>query len=132
MTSIEPGHVTKPKDAASEVQKGSNRLQPDSTSQDGWFPTLTHVINDSPGSKKNENIIVKVTSWTTSNEHKSLKSLLGEAAQSDKAKSPKFGTHSLNQNKCSFPENSNSGSKTEVNKLLGQGTKPLLKGLVRR
>ncbi|OIV89791.1 hypothetical protein TanjilG_31377 [Lupinus angustifolius] len=94
---------------------------PDSTSQAGWFPTLTKVINDSPGRKKNEKIIAKVKNWSTSNEHKPLKSLLGEAAQSDKAKYPKFGGHSLNQKNFNFPENSNSGSKT-VNSILGSGS----------
>ncbi|KAL4591133.1 hypothetical protein LXL04_004083 [Taraxacum kok-saghyz] len=52
----------------------------------GWFPTITNVSNESEGRKKNEEVIAKVTNWTTENNNKHstpLKNLLGEA------KSPK-------------------------------------------
>lgn len=52
MTLVESSHVVSLKGAAaSEVQ---NSQQPDSTSQAGWFPTQTHVNNESQGRKKNE------------------------------------------------------------------------------
>ncbi|XP_019445698.1 PREDICTED: uncharacterized protein LOC109349381 [Lupinus angustifolius] len=105
------------KAAASEVQKGSNSQQQDSISQAGWFPTLTQAINESPERKKNEEIIAKVTNWSTCKEHTPLKSLLGEAAHSSKAKPPKFGGHSLNQKIGKLPENSSSGL-TTLNSIL--------------
>ncbi|CAL0306327.1 unnamed protein product [Lupinus luteus] len=111
------------KAAASEVQKGSNLQQSDSTSQAGWFPTLTQAINESPGRKKNEEIIAKVTNWSTCKEHTPLKSLLGEAAHSSKAKSPNFGAHSLNQKIGKLPENSSSGL-TTVNSILSPESSP--------
>ncbi|XP_052208274.1 uncharacterized protein LOC127812039 isoform X2 [Diospyros lotus] len=47
--------------------------------QTAWFPSLTDVVNESQGRKKNEEIIAKVTNWTTGKQHTPLQSLLGEA-----------------------------------------------------
>ncbi|KAK7247035.1 hypothetical protein RIF29_41911 [Crotalaria pallida] len=118
MTWVEPGHVVSPKAADSEGQKGLDPQQPNSTMQAGWFPTLTQVTNESPGRKKNEEIIAKVTNWSTSKEHTPLKSLLGEAAQSNKPRSPRLEGNSANQKNSKIPENSISGLKT-VNSILG-------------
>ncbi|XP_019174380.1 PREDICTED: uncharacterized protein LOC109169923 isoform X3 [Ipomoea nil] len=45
----------------------------------GWFPSLNNVVNESQGRKKNEEIIAKVTNWSTGKQHTPLKNLLGEA-----------------------------------------------------
>ncbi|KAK7319004.1 hypothetical protein RJT34_03713 [Clitoria ternatea] len=117
MTLVEPKQVSS-KAIASEVQKVQDRQQPDSTSQAGWCPTLTQVVNESQGKKKNEEIIAKVTNWSTSKEHTPLKSLLGEAAHSNKPKSPKVEEISVNQKNSKVGENNGSGL-TTVNSILG-------------
>ncbi|OIW21965.1 hypothetical protein TanjilG_18163 [Lupinus angustifolius] len=116
MTLVEPVHVFNPKAAACEVEKGSNPQQSDSTSQTGSI--LTQVINKSPGRKKNEEIIAKVTNPGTRKVRTPLKSLLDEATDSDKAKSSTFGVHASNQENGKFPEHSSSKLKT-VNSILG-------------
>ncbi|KAK3416889.1 hypothetical protein EUGRSUZ_H02631 [Eucalyptus grandis] len=55
--------------------------------QAGWFPSLPHAANDSQGRKKNEEIIAKVTNWSTGKQHSPLKSLLVEANRESKLKS---------------------------------------------
>ncbi|RZC12545.1 hypothetical protein D0Y65_012355 [Glycine soja] len=117
MTLVDPGQVS-PKANASEVQKGQNTQQPDSTSQAAWFPTLTQVVNESQGRKKNEEIIAKVTNWSASKEHTPLKSLLGEAAHSSKPRSPKMEEKSVSQKSGKVPEKNGSGL-TTVNSILG-------------
>ena len=57
--------------------------------QAAWFPSITHVANESQGRKKNEETIAKVTNWSTGKQHTPLKSLLGEASLETRAKSPK-------------------------------------------
>lgn len=122
MTLVEPGHVVGPKPAASEDQTELNKEHPDSSpSQAGWFPTLTHVTNESQGRKKNEEIIAKVTNWSTSKQQNTpLKSLLGEAAHnSSKPKSPKLEKHSVNQKNVKVTED-NGSRLTTVNSILGR------------
>ncbi|CAN0898589.1 hypothetical protein LINGRAHAP2_LOCUS19789, partial [Linum grandiflorum] len=58
---------------ASESKAGA------SPAQAGWFPSITNVVNESEGRKKNEAIIAKVTTNRTQ-----LKSLLGEANEETK------------------------------------------------
>ena len=116
MTLVDPSQVS-PKASASEVQKGQNTQHTDSTSQAAWFPTLTQVVNESQGRKKNEEIIAKVTNWSTSKEHTPLKSLLGEAAHSSKPRSPKM-ENSVNQKSGKVLEKNGSGL-TTVNSILG-------------
>lgn len=70
--------------------------KPASSQTTGWFPSITHVVNESQGRKKNEEIIAKVTNWSTGKQHTPLKSLLGEASLASKAKSP-------NQNESQAP-----------------------------
>ncbi|CAJ1938743.1 unnamed protein product [Sphenostylis stenocarpa] len=117
MTLVEPSQVS-PKATASEIQKGQNPKEPDSTSQAGWFPTINQVVNESQGRKRNEEIIAKVTNWSASKDHTPLKSLLGEAAHSNKPKSPKVGENSESQKSSQVPEKNGSGL-TTVNSILG-------------
>lgn len=90
MTLVEPrGRVDK-KAAVSEIETVQGTQQPNSEAlQAGWFPSLTNVVNESAGRKKNEDIISKVTNWSTG-KHQSipLKNLLGEAKVGTKPKSP--------------------------------------------
>ncbi|KAK7400047.1 hypothetical protein VNO78_11246 [Psophocarpus tetragonolobus] len=116
MTLVEPRQVS-PKAAAFEDQKGQNPQEPDSTSQAAWLPTLTQVVNESQGRKKNEEIIAKVTNWSTSKEHTPLKSLSGEAAHNKKPKSPKMEENAVN--KSGKVHEKNYSGLTTVNSILG-------------
>ncbi|KAJ6956363.1 hypothetical protein NC652_007442 [Populus alba x Populus x berolinensis] len=97
MTLVEPTDGIDQKADASEAQTTQNPQQPKAASvQAGWFPSITNVVNDSPGRKKNEKIMAKVTNWNTGKEHPPLKSpqhapsknLLGKANMETKSKSP--------------------------------------------
>ncbi|KAM1385287.1 hypothetical protein ACFX15_031013 [Malus domestica] len=89
MTLVEPGGVDNQKATAAEIKTAQNPEQPrPAPLQAGWFPSITHVVNESPGRKKNEEIIAKVTNWSTGKQHTPLKNLLGEAYLENKAKSP--------------------------------------------
>ncbi|XP_073150462.1 uncharacterized protein [Henckelia pumila] len=83
MTLVQPGKTPDSVAAptASEVESVQHNQQPKSESlQAGWFPSLTNVVNDSQGRKKNEEIIAKVTNWNAGKEHHGqLKNLLNEA-----------------------------------------------------
>lgn len=50
------------------------------------FPSLAPVANESSGRKRNEEIIAKVTNWSTGKQHLSLKSYLVESESSPSAK----------------------------------------------
>lgn len=118
MTLVKPGHEVGPKASASEVQKGDD---PEKLNQAGWFPTLTQVVNESPGRKKNEEIIAKVTNWSASKQHTPLKSLLGEAANSNKPpKSPKLEENQVQTSpKAGKVSKDNGSGLTTVNSILG-------------
>ncbi|KAL5781956.1 hypothetical protein ACOSP7_006985 [Xanthoceras sorbifolium] len=90
MTLVEPGGGANHKAAAPETQTIQNLQQQNAaaSSQAGWFPSLTHVVNESEGRKKNEEIIAKVTNWSTGKQHTPLKNLLGEAKHEARPKSP--------------------------------------------
>lgn len=76
--------------AASEVQQ-----HPSSTSsQAGWFPTLTQAINESQGRKKNEEIVAEITN-RNSEQKTPPQSPLSEAANSNKLESPKLEESSI-------------------------------------
>ncbi|KAH0634459.1 hypothetical protein KY290_037870 [Solanum tuberosum] len=82
MTLVEWGESSANKKAtASEIETQLNAQQPKAESlKAGWFPSITNVVNESQGRKKNEEIIAKVTNWSTvKQQHTPLKSLLGEA-----------------------------------------------------
>ncbi|KAK3204678.1 hypothetical protein Dsin_018724 [Dipteronia sinensis] len=88
MTLVEPGGEVNHKAAAPQTQTIQNSQQQNAaSSQAGWFPSLTHVVNESEGRKKNEEIIAKVTNWSTG-KHTPLKNLLGEAKHGARPKSP--------------------------------------------
>jgi hypothetical protein len=89
MTLVEPKDGGDQKTGASETHTGQNPQQHSASVQAGWFPSLTNVINESEGRKKNEEIIAKVTNWSAGKQHTPLKSLLGEASLESKAKSKK-------------------------------------------
>ena len=63
MTLVEPRGVDDKKATGSETLTAvQNPEQPKPASlQTGWFPSMTHVVNESQGRKKNEEIIAKVT-----------------------------------------------------------------------
>lgn len=89
MTLVEPGGVDNQKATGAEIKTAQNLEQPKPAPlQAGWFPSITHVVNESPGRRKNEEIIAKVTNWSTGKQHTPLKNLLGEAYLENKAKSP--------------------------------------------
>ncbi|MED6148787.1 hypothetical protein PIB30_056183 [Stylosanthes scabra] len=114
MTLVEPGLMVGPK-STPEVETDPNKQRPDSSSsQAAWFPTLTHISNESEGRKRNEEIIAKVTS----KQNTPLKSLLVEARNSKKPKSPKSDKDSANQKRVRVAEDNGSGLMT-VNSILG-------------
>nr|XP_043624915.1 enolase-phosphatase E1-like [Erigeron canadensis] len=85
MTLVEPEGKDQ-RSVSSEVQ--DSKQQPNSeASQEGWFPTLPKVNNESEGRKKNEEAIAKVTNWSSGKQSTPLKNLLGEA-KSPSAKQP--------------------------------------------
>ncbi|KAK6161622.1 hypothetical protein DH2020_005003 [Rehmannia glutinosa] len=74
MTLVQSGGECNQVSAVSEIEAVQNNQQPDSHAlQAGWFPSITNVLNESEGRKKNEEIIAKVTK-----QHNPLKSLLNE------------------------------------------------------
>ncbi|GFY81736.1 pentatricopeptide repeat (PPR) superfamily protein [Actinidia rufa] len=89
MTLVEHQDKVDQKAAASDIQKVENtQHQKSEAQQAGWFPSLTNIVNESQGRKKNEEIIAKVTNWSAGKQHAPLKSLLGEANLETKPKSP--------------------------------------------
>ncbi|CAL5347809.1 unnamed protein product [Camellia sinensis] len=98
MTLVERGDRVDQNAASDDIQAG--------------FPSFTNVDNQSQGRKKNEEIIAKVTNWSTGKQHIPLKSLLGEANLETKLKSP-IPKQTLTLTK------SNDGSATTVNSILG-------------
>ncbi|PKI70240.1 hypothetical protein CRG98_009372 [Punica granatum] len=89
--SLEKSEVFEPPSFMTLVEptgKGEKTATSSSHGQPGWFPSLTNVTNDSPGRKKNEEIISKVTNWSSNQQqHSPLKSLLIEANRDAKPKS---------------------------------------------
>ncbi|XP_061989344.1 uncharacterized protein LOC133707901 [Rosa rugosa] len=88
MTLVEPRGGDDQKATGSEILTAvQNPEQPKPASlQTGWFPSMTHVVNESPGRKKNEEIIAKVTNRSTGKQHTPLKNLLGEASSESNGK----------------------------------------------
>lgn len=87
-TLVESGIGDGKKVAASEIHDVQKTEQPKSEAlQASWFPSLTNVVNESDGRKKNEEIIAKVTNWSTGKQHSPLKNLLSEAQAETKVKS---------------------------------------------
>ncbi|CAM8908780.1 unnamed protein product [Rhodiola kirilowii] len=80
-----------------------------------WFPSITNVANDSHGRKKNEEIIAKVTNWSTGKQHLPLKTLLGEA----KANSPNTNTPAVPKANSPDSPGKNKTPVTTVNSIMG-------------
>ncbi|KAH6770106.1 hypothetical protein C2S52_014909 [Perilla frutescens var. hirtella] len=80
MTLVQSGSEREKVTAAAEIETVQNNQQQKSDAlQAGWFPSLTNVVNESEGRKKNEEIIAKVTNWSpVKQQHGPLKSLLNE------------------------------------------------------
>lgn len=80
MTLVQCGTEGDQVTAATEIETVQNNQQPKSDAlQAGWFPSLTNVVNESEGRKKNEEMIAKVTNWSpVKQQHGPLKSLLSE------------------------------------------------------
>ncbi|XP_019235966.1 PREDICTED: uncharacterized protein LOC109216274 isoform X3 [Nicotiana attenuata] len=80
MTLVESGENADKKASAPEIEAQLIAQQPKTEAlKAGWFPSITNVVNESQGRKKNEEIIAKVTNWSTGKQHTPLKNLLGEA-----------------------------------------------------
>ncbi|XP_009769780.1 uncharacterized protein [Nicotiana sylvestris] len=80
MTLVESGENADKKGSVPEIEAQLIAQQPKTEAlKAGWFPSITNVVNESQGRKKNEEIIAKVTNWSTGKQHTPLKNLLGEA-----------------------------------------------------
>ena len=68
-------------DQVTTAAENNQQPKPDAL-EAGWFPSLTNIVNESKGRKKNEEIIAKVTNWSPvkqqQQQHSPLKSLLNE------------------------------------------------------
>ncbi|RYR08514.1 hypothetical protein HN873_052083 [Arachis hypogaea] len=115
MTLVEPRDAASHKAPASEDKKWKNSS---STLQACWFTSQTQVMNKSQARNKNEEIIAKVTNWSTPKEHTPLKSLLGEAAHSHSPSSPKLEENLASRKNGKLPQN-NGSRLTTVNSILG-------------
>lgn len=122
-TLVEPGGGGNGlKSAPSEIQTVQSQQQPNSaSSQAGWFPSLTNVVNESQGRKKNEEVIAKVTNWSTGKQHTPLKNLLVEANTETKLKSPtpKGNSASVTQKDEAPAKNGSATPPTKVNSIPG-------------
>lgn len=93
MTLVEPVKDINMQSASPESHSNQKPQSPNSPSQAGWFPSLTNVVNDSQGRKKNEEIIAKVVNWSSGKTHTSLSRLLIEANLENKHKSQAAQEH---------------------------------------
>lgn len=121
MTLVEPRGGSDQNNATSEIETVQATQQPKSeVIQTGWLPSLSNVVNESPGRKKNEEIIAKVTNWSTGKQHSTpLKNLLGEAKVGTRTKSPSPKRIETNVQKDATEAKSNVSSATTVKEVLG-------------
>ncbi|XP_019103933.2 uncharacterized protein LOC104889764 isoform X2 [Beta vulgaris subsp. vulgaris] len=93
----------------SEIQTFEEQQQKNSTLQTSASSSVAHV------GKKNEEIIAKVTNWSTEKHHIPLKTLLGEATARSREESPIHHSHSSTSvpPKEEIPVANNGLSKTE-------------------
>ncbi|XP_077227299.1 pentatricopeptide repeat (PPR) superfamily protein isoform X2 [Tasmannia lanceolata] len=86
MTLVEPGRLNNRQPNSADIQ---NPQRPNSPSfQAAWFPSITHVVNESQGRKKNEEIIAKVVNWSSGQPYTPLRNLMVEANHERKQKLP--------------------------------------------
>ncbi|CAI9771147.1 unnamed protein product [Fraxinus pennsylvanica] len=79
-TLVQSADKVNQKGSFSEIEIAQNAQQPKSEAlPQGWFPSVTNIVNESEGRKKNEDIIAKVTNWSSGKQHSPLKNLLSEA-----------------------------------------------------
>ncbi|KAL1548283.1 hypothetical protein AAHA92_16531 [Salvia divinorum] len=81
MTLVQSGSEVDQVTVATEIETVQNNHQLRSDALEaGWFPSLTNVVNESEGRKKNEEMIAKVTNWSPvkQQQHSPLKTLLNE------------------------------------------------------
>ncbi|XP_022944405.1 uncharacterized protein LOC111448858 isoform X1 [Cucurbita moschata] len=122
MTLVEPEGGGIQSTGASEIQTDENQQQRNPASlQAGWFPSYTHVAKDSPGRKKNEAVIAKVTNWSTGKPHTALKNLLDDAALENKQKSSPTRKENL---ASMIQKDENSTENSVVNATVGSVTRP--------
>ncbi|KAK2980441.1 hypothetical protein RJ640_013995 [Escallonia rubra] len=82
MTLVEPGGGVDKKATTFEIERLQNNEEARSEAlQAGWFPSITNVVNESHGRKRNEEVIAKVTGEAKSNGvATTVKSMLGPEA----------------------------------------------------
>ncbi|XP_021749153.1 uncharacterized protein LOC110714904 [Chenopodium quinoa] len=95
----------------SEIQTLEEQKEKGSALQSSWSTSVAHLDNAPHGGKRNEEIIAKVTNWSTEKQHLPLKTLLGEATARSRAESP-IHTHMKPQTD-ETPVANNDASKTE-------------------
>ncbi|KAG6428246.1 hypothetical protein SASPL_112497 [Salvia splendens] len=80
MTLVQSGSEVDQVTGATEIETVQNNQQQRSDALEAvWFPSLTNVVTESEGRKKNEEMIAKVTNWSPVKQQSSpLKSLLNE------------------------------------------------------
>lgn len=119
MTLVEPnrGNNHNIQQSSAEIQSVQNLQRPSSTSQTGWFPSLTNIVNESQGRKKNEEIIAKVVNWSPGKPHTPLRSLLVDADQEGgkhMASTPAQDHRTLNSHEGPVPEVEGTPANTAV------------------
>ncbi|KAL7595422.1 hypothetical protein Lser_V15G29507 [Lactuca serriola] len=117
MTLVQPeGKDQKP--CSSEVQDAQKA---------GWIPTIANVSNESEERKKNEEVIAKVTNWSTGKHSAPLKNLLGEAKSPSVKESvtvvhkDEGATEKVNQELLSSPPKLIEDGKKAGKKVKGRG-----------
>ncbi|KAL3835029.1 hypothetical protein ACJIZ3_009765 [Penstemon smallii] len=75
--------------SSSEIKTEENNNSTDDVLQAAWFPSLTNMVNESEGRKKNEEIISKVTNWNQAkHDHIHKNNIPCEEAKSPKDNEP--------------------------------------------
>ncbi|CAI9117525.1 OLC1v1018926C2 [Oldenlandia corymbosa var. corymbosa] len=90
--------------------------------QAGWIPSLTNVTNESEGRKKNEELIAKVTNWSSGKQHSPLKNLLNEAQAETKLKTAPEKQLSLKAPADETASRNNGAGVTTVSSIMGSET----------
>lgn len=120
MTLVEP-RGSDQKNATSEIETVQATQQPKTEGlHAGWLPLLSNVTNESAGRKKNEDMIAKVTNWSTAKQPSTpLKNLLGEAKVETRTRSPSPKRPDTNIQTDATEAKSNVSSATTVKEVLG-------------
>ncbi|XP_021860699.2 uncharacterized protein [Spinacia oleracea] len=105
---VEPHSAIGAIEGVSEIQTLEEQKENKKTS---WSSSVAHVDNAPHGGKRNEEIIAKVTNWSTEKQHMPLKALLGEATARSRAESP---IHTLQSDETSVANNGNSKSENVI------------------